>query len=787
MVNLHTVPIALFMSLFLPHANQATDESGDAENVQRLVEARSVAPPPNVQFKEVCFQDTELKMYTAFAEAVNGSGVARTYRVSKSKDRGMNVSGLYPAEHMPSTSLPRWEFLEASVHCFLPGEDPFSDSETPTRSTRARENEEEIYAHAGRVMSRQQRTHLFVVILIGELARLVRIDRTTLVVSDPFSYVEQPHTLAEFFWRFSSLSRPQRGHDVTASPVLPGTELHSIMVAAGNSRISGAADYARRCFQHSLDSSWPWWRLQVHEPGKNAQGFLVAKPVASKEDFKDRRGSRGYVALALDQPGRPFVFLKDAWRWVQDSIEAEGATLARLNERGVRNVPTLVCHGDLPGQRISLKSLWELVHGRAFPVAEGKRAPPDIILTHYRMVVREVGMPLEEFHNGRELVQIIRDCVQAHRDAYAQAKTLHRDISPGNMLIVPVDKDGTVVRRGLLMDWELCERVDLRDGVKGLGRRGTYQFLSVRCMENRSTYVAVADELEAFFHVIVKLALRLLPHNCRDVHVLHDDYFRLVENGTSHSTCGALKRQWVVTGDMVTHDGEELVFLIPQDPIQCGRGPRMRVAEMHPMQDLLQGILFWTEARYARLAAELEPPSAVKENQPGGEYDARPATAQPRAPVTPPRAPLGNANLNRADPGAPGRPDPGPDGAPSTSDDCAKFESDDLSTFLDRHDAFLQLLDMELQRDDWPAADKVRDRLAEDSDDDATSAASDSGGDDDASEEDGSGRPSFDDADSSDGNQESSEEGRPMKRGRSDDFDADCSDARVALMKRMRR
>ena len=41
----------------------------------------------------------------------------------------------------------------------------------------------------------------------------------------------------------------------------------------------------------------------------------------------------------------------------------------------------------------------------------------------------------------------------AHKEAYEKAKILHRDISCGNILI---DKNG----RGLLIDWDMCKRLD---------------------------------------------------------------------------------------------------------------------------------------------------------------------------------------------------------------------------------------------------------------------------------------------------------------------------------------
>ena len=45
------------------------------------------------------------------------------------------------------------------------------------------------------------------------------------------------------------------------------------------------------------------------------------------------------------------VFVKDVWLTDVSGVEAEGAILERLSEAGVRNVPVLVCHGDVLHER----------------------------------------------------------------------------------------------------------------------------------------------------------------------------------------------------------------------------------------------------------------------------------------------------------------------------------------------------------------------------------------------------------------------------------------------------
>lgn len=335
------------------------------------------------------------------------SGLAPEFTAVSFKNEGANVSGLYPSSDAPVTRGPRWATHELSIHCFQIGGDPFGDG---VYTLCSQESLEEVTDFTARIFARQHRTALYVVVLVGDLLRLARITRSTVIVTQSVSYVRRPDILADVFRRFAQLSRAQRGFDPTASLVLPGSDMHAAMLAAGDDELDGAADYARRRFRESLDPTWPWWRLEVHPQGSAVRHFLVGRPHFHQEGMADKRGARGYVALAVDEPGQPFVYVKDTWRWEQSFIKQEGTRLARLNAEGVRYVPTLVCHGDVPGQYVNINALLERAYGQ--PLGTPERPIPTLVIRHYRLVVREVGRPLRDFKNGRELVSLFKDCVE---------------------------------------------------------------------------------------------------------------------------------------------------------------------------------------------------------------------------------------------------------------------------------------------------------------------------------------------------------------------------------------
>ena len=110
--------------------------------------------------------------------------------------------------------------------------------------------------------------------------------------------------------------------------------------------------------------------------------------------------------VALDCKTRAFVCLKDTWRVDHVGIDPEGKVLQLLNELHISNVPTLCVHGDVEDQHSHTDELWvELCSNDDFESPFRKH-------THYRIVEVEVCLPLSEFRNGRELLEMTDHCVK---------------------------------------------------------------------------------------------------------------------------------------------------------------------------------------------------------------------------------------------------------------------------------------------------------------------------------------------------------------------------------------
>lgn len=330
---------------------------------------------------------------------------------------------MYPSPNTPQASTGRqgkvqspqnnWSFVEICIECKTEPEnlDPFDEGEDDKEPTSKDRKGVlgQILSYAEFVLTRQQRTCVFMILLLGDLCRLVRFDRSGAIASQKFNYKTNGGDLIEFLWRYARCDAATRGHDPSAERISPDSELGKEMQDRAAKKQPGRVeDYIREMFEESLNKSWSWWKLRV-DSEKGPRHFLVGEP-----NFKATgvagRGTRGYVALDADNINGPFYYLKDAWRVVsRQLVDKEGKTLQFLNKKGVKHIPTLECHGDIKkptAQFTKTPKLWEDLHkDKKDAVSPFKKHK------HYRIVVKEVGQPMSEFTHGHELIYALWCCV----------------------------------------------------------------------------------------------------------------------------------------------------------------------------------------------------------------------------------------------------------------------------------------------------------------------------------------------------------------------------------------
>ncbi|KAI0641671.1 hypothetical protein C8Q79DRAFT_285646 [Trametes meyenii] len=596
---------------------------------------------------------TEASVVAKFLAAVNLNGLVPGFTLCESQDlpdKGDSTmqkvdAAFFRSDNVPTDGRPHWadQVVAVEFKAHDTSKDPFDDRPNTKVDPDAEERKRvrgQIIEYAEQIFRYQQRTFLFMLLVIGRRFRLLFWDRSGTITTRAVDYFENPDLLCEMLWRLGHLTNEQLGYDPSATRVLPGDEDYRLMDTASLPHTTdidhserpinempneGAVfRYVREAFQRSLSSNWPRYRLQVPHEGQT-QTFLVGKPEFFASGMAGR-GTRGYVAL--DRENGRFVWLKDAWRAHYELVDQEGSVLAQLNEKNVRNVPTLVCHGDILNQTTRTPEFWELknppptmspersvVPGssaqaepktpssknlkRSFAEAsESDETPPGTPdecplrrHMHYRLVVEEVAMNLKSFQHGLQLVSIIYDCVIAHRDAMTDAKIMHRDISGGNILIFPKalshSASGQMIIKwtGLLADWELSKPVhDKRAPPRARQpeRTGTWQFMSVGVLSEPTKVIETIDELESFFHVTLYYAVRYLRSNCRDVGAFIEDYFDSYGLSDGQYTCGTLKKA------VMAKHGQILQDYASEDELQFES----------PMDDFFSSCLVWFKAHY---------------------------------------------------------------------------------------------------------------------------------------------------------------------------------------------
>ncbi|KAJ8488166.1 hypothetical protein ONZ45_g14062 [Pleurotus djamor] len=364
----------------------------------------------------------------------------------------------------------------------------------------------QLAMYASEIYSHQHRTHLYMLYFFHPFVRILRWDRSGVIVTERLKYTEDCTSLITFLWRYTQLDDVERGHDPTVS-----------LATDEETKL------ARRLLKDWAPSK-PRDVLKIQVPDPDAdvkagddaiRSFLVWGAIIDPlSPFG--RGTRGYAAIEVkegQEPSKP-MFLKEQWRAI--TVNPEVGTLKTLNKAKIKHVPTLLCGGDFSNH----KTLTDQVAKEKW----GYRGDKLVSRVLTRLVVIELGRPLSPFTSSKSMIYAIYHAFQAHRDVYNICGILHRDISSGNILILP---DGS----GLLIDWDLAKEVAKLVGPgRTPERTGTWAFMSVKLSNQPHNLHSVHDDIESFFWVILYFAVRYTPHNrfddlCNIVKKLFEECF----------------------------------------------------------------------------------------------------------------------------------------------------------------------------------------------------------------------------------------------------------------------
>ena len=124
--------------------------------------------------------------------------------------------------------------------------------------------------------------------------------------------------------------------------------------------------------------------------------FLIAQPI-SYEYTLTGRCTRGYIAFDLEDGCQ--CFLKDQWRTYSPETRPEWRTYQRLQNKKITYIATAIAGGDIGPPGCPQRTKADKLHIKKIGVVER---------VHSRLIVREIGKPLEEY---KDSVELLRVCV----------------------------------------------------------------------------------------------------------------------------------------------------------------------------------------------------------------------------------------------------------------------------------------------------------------------------------------------------------------------------------------
>ncbi|KAI0055077.1 hypothetical protein BV25DRAFT_1816139, partial [Artomyces pyxidatus] len=281
---------------------------------------------------------------------------------------------------------------------------------------------------------------------------------------------------------------------------------------------------------NSVDDYDTPWQVFVNKPGTEDEDdpemeeFVLfhALSLARSEVIKGR-ATHVWCAwkkadMHLPRINRHVYVFKDTWRDAERSVEGdlylhanrdkEGSGVASMYSHGVVKIngqvddtsfhirrsvapvgkPMNLLTRQLPAEesrdskQLPVLFLWDEDFFQEETV-DGPAVPRNRI--HSRIVMSSFGWPLLQFRDLPELCGALHDAIAGHRWLYRQG-ILHRDISPGNVLITPL----AAPNRGLLIDLDNACEYATHVSIPNDGRSGTLAFMS---------FEVIAKERYSFF------------------------------------------------------------------------------------------------------------------------------------------------------------------------------------------------------------------------------------------------------------------------------------------------
>ncbi|OSD02562.1 hypothetical protein PYCCODRAFT_1410479 [Trametes coccinea BRFM310] len=368
-----------------------------------------------------------------------------------------------------------------------------------------------LMKYAYELLLRQHRAFVPVIYVFRDEARFVTVDHSGAHLSAPFKYVSDLKPLATFLRRYVTADPQGRGFDPTAS--LASKADHEVFMQLKTRYPTSSL--LHDLFDKAATPDWPTYVLRIarlpvpppsappHDATMPAGEYVIGRP-----QFRSRSiiGSATRCYAAWDRAEQRPVFIKDYWRLSRGLSEYQVYLNFSQGLHPVTNIPTVVGGGDVYtvdfGYQTTQSRMTSTLDGDIFV---GERV-------HTRLVMKEIGRPLESFKDWRELTSVVHDALKAHQMAWVHHGILHRDLSVGNILIYDSATRSGPQAVGLLSDWDLAKTKEevFSPWLSQESRSGTWQFMSAAVQWWPHKPHLLSDDLESVMHIMNWLVLKYM-------------------------------------------------------------------------------------------------------------------------------------------------------------------------------------------------------------------------------------------------------------------------------------
>ena len=258
----------------------------------------------------------------------------------------------------------------------------------------------QLISYASGIHRSQFRVFSFSIALFGKTGRLLRWDRSGVIYTAPFPWADD--IFFEFLWRFNHLSAVDRGHDITVSSA--GDDEGELALL--KLKTYPKFENLKRGHLHQI-LAW-----DDCAPAEGPRRYIISSGRWATDALMGR-ATFGYIAYDVENGN--LVYLKDFWRVDHPEIQKEGDVYRELHEAQVPNiaemdragdVPLVSRNGDLQVTVLAVqRTRTQDYVGRPWCPGYPQVEP----YVHYRLVLKTVGISLNQFKSTRQLCGVIRD------------------------------------------------------------------------------------------------------------------------------------------------------------------------------------------------------------------------------------------------------------------------------------------------------------------------------------------------------------------------------------------